>query len=523
MVALNANQFAVAVLNGLGAPATPQMIDWMVRWEASEGGAWNNAESFNPLNVAAFDNNPTNSQSVMGSWARGIQSTINVINQNNMTGLKAGIMSGDPNQASQGLFASPWASSHYGWGSGFPSSANGYGSRALDDGQPASSVGNLSSGNTSVAQQTDAAGVSLNNSSVSAFQTVTPVLSIDALRAQSPLVAALVQSVPELQQLFQTAVSEQWASDKFVSALQNSNWWATHSDTARQAIAQMNSDPATWNQNVTNLQSKLQTLSAQYGSTASAQQIMAIAVDALTNGFDGNDAVLRQKFEQFIKPISGNHFGGEAGSTETQIRQQQMDLGVFLPENQLDQNIQKITGGQMSVNDVTSSLRSMAASMYPAYAQQINQGMNVSDIASPYTQRAQQLLEGGPGMLNIQSPLIKSALTHTANGVPTPMPLSDFETQVRQDPRWKATDNAQQDIMSTAHQVLQNFGFTYAGTDPRLVKEAWKALGLWILRGLQALRKGRVSARMGSEKSGQGSKLRYFDSSAQVQPQEDIW
>jgi len=76
-------------------------------------------------------------------------------------------------------------------------------------------------------------------------------------------------------------------------------------------------------------------------------------------------------------------------------------------------------------------------------------------------QRAQQLLEQGPGSVNIQTPLIKSALQYTQDGQPTAMPMYNFEKQVRQDPRWLSTDNAQDSFMSNAHQVLVNFGFEY--------------------------------------------------------------
>lgn len=350
----------------------------------------------------------------------------------------------------------------YNAGAGNIGAGMGYASKILSSAGVGNMTASPGSSNTSSSIGTDAAGVSLANSSISAFQAATPTLSLDALRSTAPLVAALVDAVPELDQIFQKAVAESWSSDKFIGAIQNSSWWATHSDTARQALATMKSDPASWNQTVNNLQSKLSNLAAQYGATGASQsQINQIAIDALTNGFDGNDAVLRQKFEQFIVPISGLHFGGEAGGTETSIRQAQNQLGVYLPESQLDSNVKQITGGQMSINDVTSNLRSLAEGMYPAYKQQIQQGMNVSDIASPYIQRAQQLLEGGDGLVNMQTPMIKQALQYTAKGVPTPMPLGDFETATRKDPRWLSTDNAQDGFMSNAHKILVDFGLNF--------------------------------------------------------------
>jgi hypothetical protein len=37
-------------------------------------------------------------------------------------------------------------------------------------------------------------------------------------------------------------------------------------------------------------------------------------------------------------------------------------------------------------------------------------------------------------------------------------PLWQFEQELRQDPRWTYTNNAQEDLMGTARQILKNFG-----------------------------------------------------------------
>jgi len=312
------------------------------------------------------------------------------------------------------------------------------------------------------APNTDNSGISLSNSNVAQYITGNqPVLSLDQLRSEYPTVAALITSVPELQNIYNQAVSGTWSTDRFIAMVQNSTWWAQTSATARQAFATMKADPATWNQNINNLQASMTATAAQLGVTLTPQQAQQIAIDAITNGYDQNTAVLDQKMAAFLKPASGNHFGGQAGSYEDQIRQHMMDLGVFMPESQLDNQIQQIVAGKQSVQGVEAQLRTQSASMYPAYATQINNGMNLSDIASPYMQRAQQLLEMGPGSVNIQTPMIKNALQYTQDGNPTAMPMYDFEKQVRQDPRWLSTDNAQDAFMSNAHQVLVNFGFEY--------------------------------------------------------------
>ena len=312
-------------------------------------------------------------------------------------------------------------------------------------------------------QITDNNGISPFNSNVSDYMADNqPVLSVASLQSQYPLVAALISSVPELTGMYQQAVAGQWSTDKFIAAVQNSTWWATHSDTARQLFALMKTDPATYQQNVNNLFANVQQMASQLGATLTQSQLHQFAVDALFGGYDQNQAMLNQKFAEFVKPVSGDHFGGQAGTYEDQIRQAMRDMGVFIPENQLDTQIKQIIGGQSSVQSVMAQLRTQAAGMYPAYANQINSGMNVSDIASPYIGRAQQLLEMGPGEMNIQTPLVKQALQYMSpDGKPSAMPMYDFENAVRKDPRWLSTDNAQDSFMSNAHRVLQDFGFAY--------------------------------------------------------------
>jgi len=312
-------------------------------------------------------------------------------------------------------------------------------------------------------QYTDNNGVSLANSTMSPYipQASQPVLSLDMLKSEYPLVAAMVSSVPELHNIYSNAVSASWSTDRFIAAVQNSHWWATHSDTARQVFATMKADPATYQQQVNNLQASLTAMASSLGAQLTAQQVQAIAVDALTGGYDTNQSVLRQKFAQYVNPVAGVHFGGDAGAYEDQLRQAMRDLGVFMPEDQLDKQIRQIISGQQTIQGVSAQLRAQSASMYPAYSTQINSGMNLSDIAAPFISRAQQLLETGVGGVNIESPLIKSALQYAPGGVPTAMPLGDFEKQVRQDPRWLSTDNAQDSIMSNAHRVLVDMGFEY--------------------------------------------------------------
>jgi hypothetical protein len=78
-------------------------------------------------------------------------------------------------------------------------------------------------------------------------------------------------------------------------------------------------------------------------------------------------------------------------------------------------------------------------------------------------QSMSQILELPQGSINLFDPTIKQALDYKN---PTTLqseakPLWQFENEIRNDPRWRKTQNAQNSIMQVAHQVLADFGVKY--------------------------------------------------------------
>jgi hypothetical protein len=57
---------------------------------------------------------------------------------------------------------------------------------------------------------------------------------------------AFFKSQPELMKLLNSAVSDQWTTDKFTAELKNTGWWKNNSASARQAQVQAKTDPATY-------------------------------------------------------------------------------------------------------------------------------------------------------------------------------------------------------------------------------------------------------------------------------------
>jgi hypothetical protein len=88
--------------------------------------------------------------------------------------------------------------------------------------------------------------------------------------------------------------------------------------------------------------------------------------------------------------------------------------------------------------------------------------MTVKQIASPYVNSMANILEVPQDSLSLNDPTINKALTNIdQTGKQTAVPLWQFETNLRQDPRWATTKNAKDTLDSTAHSILQNFGLAW--------------------------------------------------------------
>lgn len=116
--------WAKDLLSADGAPDTPGNEQFIYDWEESEGGGG----KYNPLNQGPVPGHPelttTGSQYGGGaadyaSYAAGIQGAVDYLNMPNYTAVQAALKANDPVQARNALIQSPWAASHYGYGSSF--------------------------------------------------------------------------------------------------------------------------------------------------------------------------------------------------------------------------------------------------------------------------------------------------------------------------------------------------------------------------------------------------------------------
>lgn len=115
--------------------------------------------------------------------------------------------------------------------------------------------------------------------------------------------------------------------------------------------------------------------------------------------------------------------------------------------------------GKDDIETYKQYVRDQAKSKFPTLAAQLDQGFTVRQLASPYIQTMSNILEIDPNTINLNDVYINQALTGLNDkGEPSTKPLWKFEQDLRKDPRWNYTKNAQDSLMGTARKVLQDFG-----------------------------------------------------------------
>lgn len=270
---------------------------------------------------------------------------------------------------------------------------------------------------------------------------------------------AFLSSIPEVKKIFSQAVDGTWTADKFQAALRDSKWWKDNSDTMRQAQVQQKTDPATWKATLEATKLQVQQLASQIGAAVPVSQLDKIANSVASTGMDENG--LRQVLAQYVTFSKDGTMMGEAGMHAYTMKQYAHANGVDISDQALKNQAALVVKKLATTQDYESQIREQAKSSYPGFAPQIDAGQTMQDIANPYIQTMARELELPSAALSLQDPTIKQALNGlNKDGKPTGKNLMDFESQLRNDPRWGRTKNAQDQVMTTGLNVLRSMGLS---------------------------------------------------------------
>jgi len=292
-----------------------------------------------------------------------------------------------------------------------------------------------------------------------------PPISQEELAANYGWVLGMLRSNPELSKLFNAAVADEYSPQMFVAKLRDTKWYKSRGEASRQADVLKTADPGEWKRRSAQSRAMVADIYTQLtGQAAPAKLLATMAGQAFQYGF--SEAEIRDMVGRSFSAANQmkNGIGGSLGEAERQIRGAIEDYGLDLGEGWIARQLNNVATQRTDITATQNYLRQVAMRKYAAFKDELEQGMTVKDIAEPYRQLMAKTLEISDKSLSVTDASIQKALLHRLPGKggkpgqPEAMALWQFEQQLKADPRWNGTQNAQDSIMAAGRKVLTDMG-----------------------------------------------------------------
>lgn len=241
-----------------------------------------------------------------------------------------------------------------------------------------------------------------------------------------------------------------------LKALQTSKFYQNNTSTVASRLKLKTSQPGAYADALDKYKIAQKKRLVQAGVQIDPTQLDSILTKSFDSGLDDNqlDASILGSGQYKAK------FGGTTlGSTEA-LKQYANSFGVAYNQSAWDAYSKDLFAGTTTSEDIQAKIRQDAASAFPAYSEQINNGVSLDALASAYKSSMANILEIDPDSISFSDPTLRKALQSTdASGKPTAQPLWQFEANLRNDPRWEYTNNARATVDSLSLKVLRDWGF----------------------------------------------------------------
>jgi hypothetical protein len=296
------------------------------------------------------------------------------------------------------------------------------------------------------------------------------------IKASYGFVAMLADSIPEIANLLQQAVSQSWTPDRFVMSVANTNWWKTTGSGARDWIIKSITDPANAKRESEAGAWEIRRFATEMGLPVTSEEPYGPEYERFRQIWIQSklqqvqpEAMVGWLFPQLVQGVSNERAvdtaGGRYGQLIGEMFQLAHDFGYAAkdPDALTDEIIGEankimLGGGSAGATAWRSKMSDYAQANYAPYADAIKGGKTVSEIARPIVDRVSDLLEVAPESMSLRDPLMKKALTEWG-AENRPLSLNEIENFARQDARWKTTDNAMENSVKLLNEIGQTFGF----------------------------------------------------------------
>jgi len=263
------------------------------------------------------------------------------------------------------------------------------------------------------------------------------------------------------------------STDVLVQIIKNSKWYETYNFAeARNAWRlEFASDPGEWENEMRGARGVVQAEATRLGVQLTEQQLDGFSRAWIYEGWSKDANALRNALMSGVEEspwvesaIAGtlDYAKGLMGDTIDSLRDLAYNNGMQYDESWFQEAAKSVASGLSTAEDWEREIRKQAAGYYPAFADQINAGMNVRALASPYMQRMERLWGVPMTTIGLDDPTLLMAMGGKNEGGDfTAMNLSDFDNMLRQDPRWDNSDNGKNTLLNGIDSFLKSGGFKY--------------------------------------------------------------
>lgn len=286
---------------------------------------------------------------------------------------------------------------------------------------------------------------------------------VEALvRTQYPTMAWALDH-PDLGPLLREAAEQKWDPVKLQGELQATTWWQETSASARSFAIMKETDPAEYQRNFDEAQSRVVSMMRQLGVDITPESIQGLVEDTLTLGLTQEQmriAILSGAGAIDLGALEAGEVGGLVASSKQQIEQISRSYLLGLDDESMKSWINKITAGTHTLDSFTEYAQGMAKAQLPFLSTFIDQGIAPEEALAPYRSAVAQTLEILPGQVDFMDPRYQSVLRVQEGDTQRLATTSEMKQNTRKvfQNEWQKTSGAKQVATQLSQQIAETFG-----------------------------------------------------------------
>lgn len=155
----------------------------------------------------------------------------------------------------------------------------------------------------------------------------------------------------------------------------------------------------------------------------------------------------------------GAKFGGTILTQMEELKKTARSYGLSYTDAKYSQWGADLFANRITDSEIEKAIQTESASKFPAFADQIMNGVTVDALASAYKSSMANILEIDPDAVTYNDTTLLKALQYVGpDGKPAFKPIWEFENDLRSDARWQFTNNARDSVDSLQYKVMKDWG-----------------------------------------------------------------